>query len=77
MRQRPRREDIPDDTTPADVLLELRQLAYDFESFLEDRTSDLIWLRQFRAKVGDVWRLTLVTIPVVVAAILGILLVRP
>jgi hypothetical protein len=72
MQTRPRREDIPDDIEPADVLYELRLFWYEFMRYRAEVNGDLAWLRNFRSKMTDLTRVLLIVLPVVVASLLAI-----
>jgi hypothetical protein len=69
---RPRREDIPEDVKPADILHELRLFRYEFERYREEINGDHAWLTGFRAWVTGITRLVMVVIPVLLAAALAL-----
>lgn len=61
---RPRREDVPDNADPSDVLHELRQFAWEWRYWRAEVNGDLGFLRRFRAAVNDSVRALAVVIPV-------------
>jgi hypothetical protein len=69
---RPRREDIPDDVDPADVLYELRLFWWEFMQYRAEANGDLTWLKIFRARASEVGKVGLLLLPIGVAAWLGL-----
>ena len=61
---RPKREDIPENADPADVLFELRMLSWEWRYWRSEVNGDLGFLRRFRGAVADAVRATAVIIPV-------------
>lgn len=61
---RPKREHIPDDADPADVLYELRQFRYDWSVWRAEVNGDLAFLKRFRAACNDTIHAAAVVIPI-------------
>lgn len=61
---RPKREDIPEEVHPADVLQELRLLAWEWRYWRAEVNGDIGFLRRFRSAINDSVRLLVIGIPV-------------
>ncbi len=62
--RRTKREDIPDDVSPGDVLYELRQFVDEFREWRNEVNGDLGFLSRFRSAINDTIRGTIIIIPV-------------
>lgn len=67
---RPRREDIPEGVTPADVLHELRLLRWEWNG-------DVRWLKRFRTLVDSTVQALVIAVPVLALMLAVFVAVRP
>ena len=67
---RPKREDIPAECDPADVLYELRLLGWEWRLWRNEVNGDMSWLRRHRMRATEWGRAALVVLPVIIAALL-------
>jgi hypothetical protein len=61
---RPRREDIPDDIDPCDVLFEMRLYIWEWRHWRDKTNGDLVFLQHLRAALNDGIRAIAVIVPV-------------
>lgn len=61
---RPRREDIPDDIDPSDVLFEMRLFVWEWRYWRDKTNGDLAFLQRFRSALNDGARALAIVIPV-------------
>lgn len=74
MQRRPTIKDVPDHVDARILMLELLHLRWELNGWHREEHQ---WLSSFRSKVGDLARLSLIVIPVLLSAAIAYIVVTP
>lgn len=73
---RPKREDVPDNVDPADILHEMRLFIWEWRYWRSEVNGDLGFLRRFRSALNDSVRFLVLSVPIIAATVATLVALR-